>query len=169
MPLGEIEKIDPQRKAVTIAGDDLIADYVIVSLGAELAPETIPGLLEAGHNFYTLPGAESLRAALGGLERGRAVVMTAAPAYKCSAAPYQAALLIDAHLRRRGLRAAVSVEVYAAEPGQQPLLPLRQRPRRSAALRIRRHAVWSLALIHRPSPTLCRDAPGAISQAVGSP
>ncbi len=115
--LGEIEKIDPQRKAVTISGDELAADYLVVSLGAELAPETIPGLAEAGHNFYTLTGAESLRAALGRLERGRIIVMTAAPAYKCPAAPYEAALLIDAYLRQHGLRAAVSVEVYAAEPG----------------------------------------------------
>jgi sulfide:quinone oxidoreductase len=115
--LGEIEKIDPQRKAVAVSGEELVADYVIVSLGAELAPETIPGLAEAGHNFYTLPGAESLRAGLGRLERGRVVVMTAAPAYKCPAAPYEAALLIDAHLRQRVLRDAVSVEVYAAEPG----------------------------------------------------
>jgi sulfide:quinone oxidoreductase len=39
--LGEIEKIDPQRKAVTVSGEELVADYVIVSLGAELAPETM--------------------------------------------------------------------------------------------------------------------------------
>ncbi len=114
--LGEIETIDPQRKAITVSGEELIADYVIVSLGAELAPETIPDLTEAGHNFYTLPGAESLRAALGRLERGRVVVLTAAPAYKCPAAPYEAALLIDAQLRQRGLRDAVNIEVYAAEP-----------------------------------------------------
>lgn len=114
---GEIERIDPQHKAVTVAGEELAADYVIVSLGAELAPETIPGLAEAGHNFYTLPGAQALRAALGRLERGRVVVMTAAPAYKCPAAPYEAALLIDAYLRQRGLRDAVTVQVYAAEPG----------------------------------------------------
>jgi sulfide:quinone oxidoreductase len=72
--LGEIEKIYPQRKAVTVSAEDLVADYVTVSLGAEPAPETIPGLAEAGHNFYTLPGAESLREALGRLERGRVVV-----------------------------------------------------------------------------------------------
>lgn len=114
---GEIEKIDPEQKQVTVSGEELVGDYVIVSLGAELCPETIPGLAEAGHNFYTLAGAESLRTALGNLEGGRVVVMTAAPAYKCPAAPYEAALLIDAYLRQRGLRSAVGVEVYAAEPG----------------------------------------------------
>jgi sulfide:quinone oxidoreductase len=114
---GEIEKIDPAGRAVTVTGEELVADYVIVSLGAELAPESVPGLESAGHNFYTLPGAESLRASLASLKSGRVVVMTAAPAYKCPAAPYEAALLIEAYLRQRGLREAVSVEVYAAEPG----------------------------------------------------
>lgn len=114
---GEIEKLDPETRRVTVSGEVIEADYLVVSLGAELAPETVPGLAEAGHGFYTLAGAESLRAALASLKSGRVVVLTAAPAYKCPAAPYEAALLIDAFYRQRGLREAVSVEVYAAEPG----------------------------------------------------
>ncbi|TAK23812.1 MAG: NAD(P)/FAD-dependent oxidoreductase, partial [Myxococcaceae bacterium] len=50
-------------------------------------------------------------------QKGRIVVLTAAPAYKCPAAPYEGALLIDAYLRKRGLREAVTIDVYAAEPG----------------------------------------------------
>ncbi len=114
---GEVEKIDPETRRVTVSGETLDADYLVVSLGAELAPEAVPGLREAGHNFYTLAGAEGLRAALGSLQRGRIVVLTAAPAYKCPAAPYEAALLIDAFYRKRGLRDAVAIEVFAAEPG----------------------------------------------------
>jgi sulfide:quinone oxidoreductase len=115
--LGEVEKIDPETRRVTVAGVTLEADYLIVTLGAELAPETVPGLQDAGHNFYTQAGAEGLRAALESTRKGRIVVLTAAPAYKCPAAPYEAALLIDADLRKRGLRDAVTVDVYAAEPG----------------------------------------------------
>lgn len=115
--LGEVEKIDPEARRVTVAGEALDADYLIVTLGAELAPELVPGLTDAGHNFYTLAGAESLRAALEATRKGRIVVLTAAPAYKCPAAPYEGALLIDAYLRKRGLREAVTIDVYAAEPG----------------------------------------------------
>jgi sulfide:quinone oxidoreductase len=115
--LGEIEKIDPEARRVTVAGETHQADYLVVTLGAELAPETVPGLEDAGHNFYTEAGAERLHAALQSTRKGRVVVLTAAPAYKCPAAPYEAALLIDAYLRKRGLRDAVTVEVYAAEPG----------------------------------------------------
>ena len=114
---GEIEKIAPSRRAVTVAGEELVADHIVVSLGAAQAPELVPGLQEAGHSFYTLSGAESLRSSLASLTRGRVVVLTAAPAYKCPAAPYEAALLIDAYVRRRGLREAVSIGVYAAEVG----------------------------------------------------
>jgi sulfide:quinone oxidoreductase len=115
--LGDVEKIDAEARRVTVAGEAIQADYLVVSLGAELAPETIPGLQESGHNFYTLPGAERLRDALSLLERGRIVILTAAPAYKCPAAPYEAALLVDHFLRERGRRDAVTIEVYAAEPG----------------------------------------------------
>jgi sulfide:quinone oxidoreductase len=115
--LGEVEKIDPETRRVAVAGETLEADYLIVTLGAELAPETVPGLQDAGHTFYTQAGAEGLRAALESTRKGRIVVLTAAPAYKCPAAPYEAALLIDAYLRKRGLRDAVTVDVYAAEPG----------------------------------------------------
>lgn len=114
---GEIEKLDPSRRTVTVAGEEIAADYVIISLGAELAEDAIPGLRDAGHDFYTLQGAQTLRASLAALARGRVIVLTAAPAYKCPAAPYEAALLIDAYFRKRGLRDSIEVEVYAAEPG----------------------------------------------------
>ncbi|MEX2133067.1 MAG: FAD/NAD(P)-binding oxidoreductase, partial [Acidimicrobiia bacterium] len=95
----------------------LATDHLVVSLGAELAPETIPGLAESGHNFYTLAGAESFRDALTEFNGGRIVVLTAAPAYKCPAAPYEAAMLILDHCRRRGIGDVTQVELYAAEPG----------------------------------------------------
>jgi sulfide:quinone oxidoreductase len=128
---GDIERIDPQTRHVRVVecarGDDpmsvggtamdLEPDYLVVSLGAELAPEVIPGLAEAGHNFYTLTGAESLRDSLADFSGGRIVVLTAAPAYKCPAAPYEAAMLIHDHIRKRKLTEPTRVDLYAAEPG----------------------------------------------------
>jgi sulfide:quinone oxidoreductase len=130
---GEISHIDPDSRRVRVVenphGDDplsrrlggvtsvLEAEHLIVSLGVELAPETIPGLADAGHNFYTLAGAESLRHALSGFNGGRIVVLTATPAYKCPAAPYEAAMLLLDHCRRRGIGDNTQVDLYAAEPG----------------------------------------------------
>ena len=58
---GEIAHIDTAQREVAVNGRLIGADHLVVALGAELAPELIPGLAEADHNFYTLPGAESLR------------------------------------------------------------------------------------------------------------
>lgn len=114
---GEVTAIDPEGRRVTVAGETITADQIVVALGAELAPELVPGLAEAGHSIYTLPGAEGFRDALASLERGRIVILTSAQGYKCPAAPYEAAFLIDHYLRERGRRSEVSVEVHAAEPG----------------------------------------------------
>jgi sulfide:quinone oxidoreductase len=39
---GEIERIDPQARSVRVAGKDIVADYMVVALGAEL-PGIGPG------------------------------------------------------------------------------------------------------------------------------
>jgi sulfide:quinone oxidoreductase len=122
---GDIDRIDPNTRRVSVVersstGDssrDVEADYLVVSLGAELAPDAIPGLAEAGHSFYTLAGAASLRDALQTFDGGRIVVLTAAPAYKCPAAPYEAAMLINDRIRRRKLHDRTQIDLYAAEPG----------------------------------------------------
>jgi sulfide:quinone oxidoreductase len=114
---GEIQRINAERREVIVDGTTLTGDFLIVALGAELAPDAIPGLAQAGHTFYTLSGAEALRDALSGFTGGRLVVLTAAPAYKCPAAPYEAAMLIESHLRKRHLREQTQIDVYAAEPG----------------------------------------------------
>jgi sulfide:quinone oxidoreductase len=114
--IGNVDRIDPDRRLVTVAGNERSADYLVITLGADLSPELIPGLAHAGHNFYTSSGAQSLRTALETLRSGRIVVLTAAPAYKCPAAPYEGAMLIDGWYRKHGLRDRVQIDVYAAEP-----------------------------------------------------
>jgi len=111
---GEIESIDPLNRSVTVSGREFRGDAMVVSLGAELAPDAVDGLAASGHDFYTLPGAESLYHAASRLREGRVIVMTAAPAYKCPAAPYEAAMLLDDFFIRRGAT-AVRIDVYAAE------------------------------------------------------
>ncbi len=114
---GDVERINPERREVTVSGKTLTGDHLIVALGAEFALDAIPGLAEAGLTFCTLDGAIRLRAALEKFRQGKIVILTAAPAYKCPAAPYEAAMLIDGDLRRRGIRDAVELSVYSAEPG----------------------------------------------------
>jgi sulfide:quinone oxidoreductase len=114
---GEIERIDPARREVLVDGRTFSADHLVIALGADLARETVPGLGAAGHNFYTLAGAEALRDALAGFTGGRLIVLTATPAYKCPAAPYEAARLLESYCRKRKIQDRTPIDLYAAEPG----------------------------------------------------
>ncbi len=114
---GTIDRIDRQGKTVSVDGKDIEADALVVALGADLDPKAIPGLDGGGHNLYSLEGAESLQAALSNLGQGTLALVTAAPAYKCPAAPYEAAMLFERYLRQRKVRGQVQMEFWAAEPG----------------------------------------------------
>jgi sulfide:quinone oxidoreductase len=113
---GEVERVEPAERRAVVNGRTIEADHVVVALGAEFTPQAVPGMADAGHTFCTLDGAVALREALAGFPGGRVVVLTAAPAYKCPAAPYEAAMLIDALLRKRGVRGNTTIEVHSAEP-----------------------------------------------------
>ena len=115
--VGDVENIDPDSRTVTVEGRQITADHLVVSLGADYAADTIPGLEQAGETFATLDGAQRLSPAIKAITRGRVLVVTAAPLYRCPAAPYEAALLIDAILRRNGVRSDVNIAVHSAEPG----------------------------------------------------
>ena len=108
--------IDTRAAEVQTDNETIGYDYLVVALGASLDPERIPGLAENIYHPYDLPSAERLRDALAGFEGGRLVVAIASLPYKCPAAPYETAMLIDGYLRRRGLRSASQLQVYTPEP-----------------------------------------------------
>ena len=93
---------------------------MVVSLGADWAADRVPGLVEFGHTFATVAGVQLLAGELKRMESGRIVVVTAAPVYNCPAAPYEAALLIDAELRSRGIRDRFEIAIRSAEPAPMP-------------------------------------------------
>jgi len=117
----EVTSIDPERRAIAAGGRELRYDALVVALGAELAPQTSPGYAEAAHNFFDLDGATRFAAALRAFPGGRAVVAVSSLPYKCPAAPYEAALLIEAALRRRGIRERSEVVVFTPEPQPMPV------------------------------------------------
>ncbi|MHB8186883.1 MAG: NAD(P)/FAD-dependent oxidoreductase [Dermatophilaceae bacterium] len=119
--VGNVTDLDPTTRTLTVGGRRLTGDHLVVSLGADWATDRVPGLAEHGHTYATLPGAQRLARELERIETGRIVVVTAAPLYKYPAAPYEAALLIDAGLRARGVRGRVQVVVRSAEPAPMPV------------------------------------------------
>ena len=114
---GEVERIDPYAPSVYVNGQEIAGDYMVIALGAELAPETVPGLAEAGHNLYTPDGARALNQARTEFCQGHLAVLIGGIPFKCPAAPYEAAMLLEADVRKRGARSAITVDVYTPEPG----------------------------------------------------
>src|SRR4030065_1414574 len=81
--LSEVQTIDIANNSVQTSAQKLHYDYLIVALGAELALETIPGLSESAHTFYTFDGAVKLRDALPDFSGRRVAVVVRALPYKC--------------------------------------------------------------------------------------
>jgi sulfide:quinone oxidoreductase len=114
---GEITALDAATRTIQVGGQALTGDYLVVSLGAELAPETVPGLAQAGYNLYTLEGMEGLHEALSTFTAGKLALVVANIPYKCPAAPYEAAMLLEYSFRKRKIREQVTLDLYAGEPG----------------------------------------------------
>ena len=118
---GTVESIDAAARSARVDGREIGAEHLVVALGAALAPERVPGLAQAGHNFYSLAGAGALRDARLAVTRGRIVVLIAALPFKCPAAPNEAAMLLEYDCRRRGVREDVRIDLYTPEPGPMPV------------------------------------------------
>lgn len=117
----DVLAIDTGRALIETSGGTLNYDYLIVSLGADLAPESIPGLSGAAHTFYTLDGAAGLHTALQGFRAGRVAVVVASMPYKCPGAPLEAAMLIADFFRRNGRRGGVDIGLFTPEPQPMPV------------------------------------------------
>ena len=121
MVRSHVHGLDPVTRRVATDAGELAGDAVVIALGAELAPEAIPGYPDAAHDFFTLEGAGRFASALAGFSGGRVVVAISGLPFKCPAAPYEAAFLIDADLRRRGLRDRSTIELHTPEPAPMPV------------------------------------------------
>jgi len=111
----DVQAIDPGAQQVVTSSGKLGYDYLVVALGAALAPDTFPGFSEAAQTPYDLQGAVSLWSSLQSFEGGRVAVLVTSLPYKCPAAPYETALLLDDYLRKRGIRERCELEVYTPE------------------------------------------------------
>ena len=119
--LDEARGIDLGARRVEANEQTVNYDYLIVALGAELAPETVPGLADAAQTFYTFDGATQLRDALQAFAGGSVAVVVSALPYKCPGAPHEGAMLIADSFRRRGLRDEVKVHLFTPEPYPMPV------------------------------------------------
>ena len=117
----EVVALDTSGRVVQTKAARLPYDHLLVALGAELAPELVPGLPEASYNLCDMASVEQLKAAVERVERGTVAVLVAAVPFKCPPAPYEYAFLIEDVLRRRGVQEHVRVVVATPEPQPMPV------------------------------------------------
>lgn len=108
---GAITAIDPDARRVTTDHGTYDADVLVVALGADYDLAATPGLVEGGHEFYSLAGAARLRDVLPTFSKGRAIVGVTSAPFKCPPAPSEAALLLHDHLTARGVRGACEISL----------------------------------------------------------
>ena len=101
-----ILSIDPERKRAVTDHGTYEGDVLVVALGADLDPSATPGLVEGGHEFYSVAGAERVREVLAAFHGGSVVVAVTTPHYKCPPAPSETAMLMHDYLVERGFRDA---------------------------------------------------------------
>ncbi len=112
---GEVLEINPANRSVKTSTKDFKYDYLIIALGAELAPEKILGFSDGAYHFYELEEAVKLRKALRNFSGGTVAVGVSSLPFKCPAAPYEAALFVDYYFRRKRIRDKVDICFFTAE------------------------------------------------------
>ncbi len=116
-----VTAIDLGQQTVETTAGGFPYDHLIIALGADYAMGAVPGLEEAAHVFYTLEGAERLRDELKGFPGGKIVILIPSLPFKCPAAPYEAAFLLEAYCRERGIRGQTNFRIVTPEPQPMPV------------------------------------------------
>jgi sulfide:quinone oxidoreductase len=112
----EILSINIKSKNVETKSQTISFDFLIISMGAVLAPQKIPGLEKNGFNLYDHNQLVDIRDKLESIESGKIAISIMGMPYKCPPAPFEASLLIDSMLRKRGIRDSVEIHFYSPAP-----------------------------------------------------
>src|SRR5215207_993093 len=111
-----ITAIDPAERRVETEEGPVEADFLLVAVGAGDGPEQLLQLHGPAHDLYDADELPAMRANLARLDAGTLVVTVLGAPYKCPPAPYEAAFLLDEHLRGRGVREAIELVVTTPQP-----------------------------------------------------
>jgi sulfide:quinone oxidoreductase len=117
---GTITRLDAANRAVDVGGRYIEADGIVVALGAQRAPEKIPGFQQYAYNVYDPQDVPRAAQALREFRGGRVVVGIFGVPYPCPPAPYEMAILVNDLLIERGIN--VSVDVFSPQPVSLPIL-----------------------------------------------
>lgn len=114
-----VNEIVPAEQKIKADEKEYHYDFLVIALGADLAPEKIQGWDNSIHTFYTFEGAAKLHETLKTFSGGKVALVIASMPYKCPGAPHEGAMLIEDFFNAKGLREKVSIDLFT--PESQPL------------------------------------------------
>lgn len=117
----EVTRVDVDRNLVETNAGRWAYDYLVIALGAELAPEAVPDFEDGAFNLYDLPQVVRLHEALQRFNAGTILLMVSALPIKCPPAPYEAMFLLDSFLKESAARERVRLVLTTPEPQPIPV------------------------------------------------
>jgi sulfide:quinone oxidoreductase len=111
----DVSSIDTGAREVRTPGRAFAYDYLVIALGAELAPELVPGLSEVAYNLCDVSAMAELRGVVSRLSEGTVLILVAAVPFKCPPAPYEYAMIL------RHEFPGTRMKVVLASPEGQPM------------------------------------------------
>lgn len=117
----KVEQIKPEYSQVKTNHGTISYDYLIIALGVEFHPETVPGLTSIGYNPYNFADLLSLRKELPQFKCGKIVVFLSSLPYTGLVAPYEYAFLLDSFFRSLNRRHKIELTLVTPEPFPIPL------------------------------------------------
>jgi sulfide:quinone oxidoreductase len=101
---GTVSAIDPPGRAADVDGVRHDADALVVALGAERAPDLVPGLREHALDVYSSDATDANALAIDGFAGGQVVVGIFGAPYPCPPGPFELAILLAERWERDGTR-----------------------------------------------------------------
>ena len=77
-----------------------------------MAPDLIPGFKEYAHHIYDLDSCLEFKEAIAGFSGGNNAVGVSSTPFKCPAAPYECALLLNYHFTNKGLQGKFKIKFF---------------------------------------------------------
>ncbi len=96
-------------------------NYLIIALGVEYHPETVPGFAEYAYDAYDFHDLLKIRKALSQMKKGRIALFISSLPYKCPPAPYEMMFLLDQYFRQKGLRNSIQLALITPDFSPEPL------------------------------------------------
>lgn len=117
----EVLGLDPERREVHTSQGTVNYDYLVISLGAQHQPSTVPGMDRGSLNPYDIEDVVRIAQSVESMERGRILYFISSLPYSCPQAPYETMLILEDHLRRQGRRNRFQLSIVTPESHPQIL------------------------------------------------